>query len=133
MVSAQTADQKKFLRNYKSDKALYVEGPFFIWVRRLQRYFFTLRADAELDNESGEGEIGTLGSKIGPGNDVVFQATFFFGLKLWSVYVTINVIVHIVFLFIFICPIAQPKLHGCFICKSLKKVYLAIIIIIEGG
>lgn len=120
------------MRNYKSDKALYVEGPFFIWVRRLQRYFFTLRADAELDNESGEGEIGTLGSKIGPGNDVVFQATFFFGLKLWSVYVTINVIVHIVFLFIFICPIAQPKLHGCFICKSLKKVYLAIIII-EGG
>ena len=81
MVSAQTADQKKFLRNYKSDKALYVEGPFFIWVRRLQRYFFTLRADAELDNESGEGEIGTLGSKIGPGNDVVFQATFFLWLK----------------------------------------------------
>lgn len=132
MVSAQTADQKKFLRNYKSDKALYVEGPFFIWVRRLQRYFFTLRADAELDNEGGEGEIGTHGSKIGPGNDVVFQATFFFGLELWPVYVTIKVIiVHIVFLCIFICPIAQPKLHGCFICKSLKKVHLAIII--EGG
>lgn len=56
LVGAQTSDQKKMLERYKSSKPLYVEGPFFIWVRRLQRYFFTLRTDAELDEESGEGK-----------------------------------------------------------------------------
>jgi len=57
LVGAQTKEQKKILKRYKSDKPLYVEGPFFIWVRRLQRYFFTLRTDAEFDEENGEGNI----------------------------------------------------------------------------
>jgi len=56
LVGAQTKEQKKILKRYKSDKPLYVEGPFFIWVRRLQRYFFTLRTDAEFDEENGEGK-----------------------------------------------------------------------------
>lgn len=57
LVSAQTKAQRKLLERYNSTKPLYVEGPFFIWVRRLQRYFFTLRTDAELDLENGEGNI----------------------------------------------------------------------------
>ena len=56
LVGAQTKDQKKTLQRYTSNKPLYVEGPFFIWVRRLQRYFFTLRTDAEFDQENGEGK-----------------------------------------------------------------------------
>ena len=44
------------LESYNFDKPLYVEGPFFIWVRRLQRYFFTLRTEAEFDEENGEGK-----------------------------------------------------------------------------
>ncbi|KAL9956537.1 hypothetical protein ACROYT_G038025 [Oculina patagonica] len=57
LVGSQTEDQKKMLENYMSDKPLYVEGPFFIWVRRLQRHFFTLRTDAEFDEENGEGNV----------------------------------------------------------------------------
>jgi len=57
LVGAQTEGQKKILENYDSDKPLYVEGPSFIWVRRLQRHFFTLRTDAELDEENGEGNV----------------------------------------------------------------------------
>ena len=60
LVGAQTEGQKKILENYNSDKPLYVEGPSFIWVRRLQRYFFTLRTDAELDEENGEGKVTIL-------------------------------------------------------------------------
>lgn len=60
LVGAQTEDQRKLLENYMSDKPLYVEGPFFIWVRRLQRHFFTLRTDAELDEENGEGKVTIL-------------------------------------------------------------------------
>ena len=56
LVGAQTKAQKKLLERYSSPKPLYVEGPFFIWVRRLQRYFFTLRTDAELDKENEEGK-----------------------------------------------------------------------------
>ena len=59
LVGAQTEGQKKMLENYMSSKPLYVEGPFFIWVRRLQRHFFTLRTDAEFDEENGEGK-GTI-------------------------------------------------------------------------
>ena len=55
LVGAQTKDLKKILQRCKSNKPLYVEGPFFIWVRRLQRYFFTLRTDADFDKENGEG------------------------------------------------------------------------------
>ena len=57
LVGAQTEGQKKILENYNSNKPLYVEGPSFIWVRRLQRHFFTLRTDAELDEENGEGMV----------------------------------------------------------------------------
>lgn len=57
LVGAQTKAQKKLLERYNSPKPLYVEGPFFIWVRRLQRYFFTLRTDAECDKENEEGNI----------------------------------------------------------------------------
>lgn len=60
LVGAQTEGQKKILENYNSNKPLYVEGPSFIWVRRLQRHFFTLRTDAELDEENGEGMITVL-------------------------------------------------------------------------
>ena len=60
LVGAQTEGQKKILENYSSDKPLYVEGPSFIWVRRLQRYFFTLRTDAELDEVNGEGRVTVL-------------------------------------------------------------------------
>lgn len=60
LVGAQTEGQKKILENYSSDKPLYVEGPSFIWVRRLQRYFFTLRTDAELDEVNGEGKMTVL-------------------------------------------------------------------------
>lgn len=57
LVGAQTEQQKNTLEGYNSHKPMYVEGPFFIWVRRLQRYFFTLRTDAEFDEENGEGQI----------------------------------------------------------------------------
>lgn len=60
LVGAQTKGQKRILENYNSDKPLYVEGPSLIWVRRLQRHFFTLRTDAELDEENGEGKVTIL-------------------------------------------------------------------------
>lgn len=80
LVGAQTEDQKKILENYVSNKPLYVEGPFFIWVRRLQRYFFTLRTDAEFDEKNGEGKATTLTfSSLNARN-------FICGLHSWQVF-----------------------------------------------
>ena len=64
LVGAQTEQQKNILEGYNSHKPRYVEGPYFIWVRRLQRYFFTLRTDAEFDEENGEGGSGVMNQQF---------------------------------------------------------------------
>lgn len=63
IVSGMSSDQSQLLRDHPRNKALYIEGPFLIWLRNRTINYFTLRADPdteylksfeEKDDEDGE-------------------------------------------------------------------------------
>ncbi|EDW84637.1 uncharacterized protein Dwil_GK13023 [Drosophila willistoni] len=47
IVSGMSPEQSKLLREHNRQKALYIEGPFHIWIRNRRINYFTLRADAD--------------------------------------------------------------------------------------
>nr|AAF01220.1 ECSIT [Drosophila melanogaster] len=47
IVSGMSPEQEKLLREHSRQKALYIEGPFHIWLRNRRINYFTLRADAD--------------------------------------------------------------------------------------
>ncbi|XP_017016774.1 evolutionarily conserved signaling intermediate in Toll pathway, mitochondrial [Drosophila kikkawai] len=47
IVSGMSAEQEKLLREHSRQKALYIEGPFHIWLRNRRINYFTLRADPD--------------------------------------------------------------------------------------
>ncbi|XP_001989601.2 evolutionarily conserved signaling intermediate in Toll pathway, mitochondrial [Drosophila grimshawi] len=47
IVSGMSPEQSKLLREHSRQKALYIEGPFNIWIRNRRINYFTLRADAD--------------------------------------------------------------------------------------
>lgn len=49
IVSGMSPDQSKLLREHSRQKALYIEGPFHIWIRNRRINYFTLRADADAE------------------------------------------------------------------------------------
>ncbi|XP_030376546.1 evolutionarily conserved signaling intermediate in Toll pathway, mitochondrial [Scaptodrosophila lebanonensis] len=49
IVSGMSAEQSKLLREHSQKKALYIEGPFLIWIRNRRINYFTLRADPDLE------------------------------------------------------------------------------------
>ncbi|XP_031557696.1 evolutionarily conserved signaling intermediate in Toll pathway, mitochondrial-like [Actinia tenebrosa] len=62
IVGSQTLNQRSILESYDAEKPVYVEGPHFVWIRRLKRHFYTLRSHGcegkeEEDLEDGEGAV----------------------------------------------------------------------------
>ena len=56
IIGAQSAAQKDILSGYSTDRPLYVEGPYFMWLRRVRKYYFTLRTDSfTQEGNSSEG------------------------------------------------------------------------------
>lgn len=49
IVSGMSPDQAQLLKNHPRNKALYIEGPFLIWLRNRSIHYFTLRADPDLE------------------------------------------------------------------------------------
>ncbi|EDW58682.2 evolutionarily conserved signaling intermediate in Toll pathway, mitochondrial [Drosophila virilis] len=49
IVSGMSPEQSKLLREHSRQKALYIEGPFNIWIRNRRINYFTLRADADAE------------------------------------------------------------------------------------
>ncbi|XP_001358945.3 evolutionarily conserved signaling intermediate in Toll pathway, mitochondrial [Drosophila pseudoobscura] len=49
IVSGMSPEQSKLLREHSRQKALYIEGPFHIWIRNRRINYFTLRADADTE------------------------------------------------------------------------------------
>ncbi|ALC46159.1 ECSIT [Drosophila busckii] len=49
IVSGMSPEQSKLLREHSKQKALYIEGPFNMWIRNRRINYFTLRADADVD------------------------------------------------------------------------------------
>ncbi|SPP80243.1 evolutionarily conserved signaling intermediate in Toll pathway, mitochondrial [Drosophila guanche] len=49
IVSGMSPEQSKLLREHSRQKALYIEGPFHIWIRNRRINYFTLRADADAE------------------------------------------------------------------------------------
>ncbi|XP_018785637.1 PREDICTED: evolutionarily conserved signaling intermediate in Toll pathway, mitochondrial [Bactrocera latifrons] len=47
IVSGMSAEQSQLLRDHPRDKAVYIEGPFLIWLRNRSINYFTLRADPD--------------------------------------------------------------------------------------
>jgi evolutionarily conserved signaling intermediate in Toll pathway len=46
IISGQSATQKELLSNHPKDKAVFIEGPFLIWLRNKSITYFILRGDA---------------------------------------------------------------------------------------
>lgn len=65
IVSGMSPDQAQLLKDHPRNKALYIEGPFLIWLRNRSIHYFTLRADPDVeflksldnDNEDNDGKI----------------------------------------------------------------------------
>ena len=55
ILGSQSDKQKEVLAKYDTKKPLYVEGPFFMWLRRLKRHYYILRADVAHQEEDNEG------------------------------------------------------------------------------
>lgn len=53
IVSGQSIDQKELLSKHKKESAVYIEGPFLIWLRNKSISYFILRGDAPV-SESQE-------------------------------------------------------------------------------
>lgn len=49
IVSGMSPEQSKLLKEHSRQKALYIEGPFHIWIRNRRINYFTLRADADAE------------------------------------------------------------------------------------
>ncbi|KAM8707183.1 hypothetical protein ACLKA7_011303 [Drosophila subpalustris] len=49
IVSGMSPEQSKLLKEHSPQKALYIEGPFHIWIRNRRINYFTLRADADAE------------------------------------------------------------------------------------
>ncbi|KAH8360192.1 hypothetical protein KR093_011281 [Drosophila rubida] len=49
IVSGMSVEQSKLLKEHSPQKALYIEGPFHIWIRNRRINYFTLRADADTE------------------------------------------------------------------------------------
>lgn len=49
IVSGISPEQSNLLKEHSTQKALYIEGPFTIWLRNRTINYFTLRADADLE------------------------------------------------------------------------------------
>lgn len=47
IVSGMSAEQSQLLREHDKSKAVYIEGPFLIWLRNKSINYFTLRADPD--------------------------------------------------------------------------------------
>ncbi|CAD6992329.1 unnamed protein product [Ceratitis capitata] len=47
IVNGMSAEQSKLLSDHPCDKAVYIEGPFLIWLRNRSINYFTLRADPD--------------------------------------------------------------------------------------
>lgn len=47
IVSGMSSEQSQLLREHNKTKAVYIEGPFLIWLRNRSINYFTLRADAD--------------------------------------------------------------------------------------
>lgn len=61
IVSGQSPEQRKLLKNHPKDSALQIEGPFFIWLRDRTINYFTLVGDAVPDHMFEE-DIDTDGN-----------------------------------------------------------------------
>lgn len=49
IVSGMSPDQAQLLKEHPRNKALYIEGPFLIWLRNRTINYFTLRADPDVE------------------------------------------------------------------------------------
>lgn len=49
IVSGMSPDQGLLLKDHPRNKALYIEGPFLIWLRNRSINYFTLRADTDIE------------------------------------------------------------------------------------
>lgn len=49
IVSGMSKDQSQLLKDHPRNKALYIEGPFLIWLRNRTINYFTLRADPDIE------------------------------------------------------------------------------------
>ncbi|KAM7359906.1 evolutionarily conserved signaling intermediate in Toll pathway, mitochondrial [Cochliomyia hominivorax] len=49
IVSGMSPDQAQLLKEHPRNKALYIEGPFLIWLRNRTINYFTLRADPDIE------------------------------------------------------------------------------------
>ncbi|KAI8129936.1 Evolutionarily conserved signaling intermediate in Toll pathway, mitochondrial [Lucilia cuprina] len=49
IVSGMSCDQAQLLKDHPRNKALYIEGPFLIWLRNRSIHYFTLRADPDVE------------------------------------------------------------------------------------
>lgn len=49
IVSGMSPDQADLLKDHPRNKALYIEGPFLIWLRNRSINYFTLRADPDVE------------------------------------------------------------------------------------
>lgn len=64
VMSAQSPVQQKLINEHPDDTAIFVEGPFLVWLRRLSMTYFILRADPkiypEVDFDDDGKHIGLL-------------------------------------------------------------------------
>ncbi|XP_019894714.2 evolutionarily conserved signaling intermediate in Toll pathway, mitochondrial [Musca domestica] len=49
IVSGMSPDQSQLLKEHPRNKAVYIEGPFMIWLRNRTINYFTLRADPDME------------------------------------------------------------------------------------
>lgn len=49
IVSGMSPEQRDLLKDHHRSKALYIEGPFIIWLRNRSINYFTLRADPDIE------------------------------------------------------------------------------------
>lgn len=54
IISGQSIKQKELLSNHKKDSAVYIEGPFLIWLRNKSVSYFILRGDPPVVTEKPE-------------------------------------------------------------------------------
>ncbi|GFT69529.1 evolutionarily conserved signaling intermediate in Toll pathway, mitochondrial [Nephila pilipes] len=62
IMSAQSPDQRKLIEEHQEDKAIYVEGPSLVWLRKISITYYTLCADPKFYPviEEDEDDISNL-------------------------------------------------------------------------
>ncbi|XP_054710860.1 evolutionarily conserved signaling intermediate in Toll pathway, mitochondrial-like [Uloborus diversus] len=62
IMSAQSPVQQKLIEEHSEEKALYIEGPFLVWLRKLSMTYFVLRADSKIypDFEQDDDDVSNL-------------------------------------------------------------------------